>query len=305
MDMLAFLMARGITVHYTGLNPTAVAKDKHISNKGTWAQMTCPLCGGEKLWLGYNVRGRYFNCYNHGYASKWQLFRAWFPTEDTKMLLQSIDDVVVVEEDEAHSGMYLPPSPTHLLSESKLHWDYLKSRGLNPQLLQARYGVRALCTDTEWKYQNRVFFPVANKQGRPVSWLTRTILPQKDYRYLTAPHSNEAQSIKTLLYGEQFVTHFDTVIICEGVFDALRVGRNALATFGKNITNEQFDKIKQYQRRIICFDSEVDTQEQAKQLAIRLQAFPGITDNVCLDAPDPATASTSEISALLKYAELI
>lgn len=302
MDMVEFLRSRGISVYIGG---EGGVRDKHISNTGEWAQMQCPLCGTDHLWLGYSLKSGYFNCFNHGHASKWQLFKTWFPTENIKELLDSIENDAVVWEEPEILGEYLPPSPLKPLLNERDYVRYVKSRGLDPVVLSKKWGVAVLDYADEWQYRHRLFFPVCNSSGKPVSWLTRTVLPDNNYRYLTAPKDREAMPIKSLLYGEQFVSFFDTVIVCEGVFDALRIGRNAVATLGKKITSVQFDKIGKFQRRIICFDSELDTQEQAKELAIRLQAFPGRTDNVCLDAPDPAEAPASEIAALLKFAELV
>ena len=300
MDMLSFLRSRGITWYGT----QDAHHDKHITTG--WAQMKCPLCGGDKLWLGYHLQKGYFNCYNHGFASKWQLFRAWFPNENSGELLRCIDGCAAVfEEKEEKSGQYAPPLPQKSLLSCPFHVDYVRSRGLDPHWLQNRWGVRALDYAQEWQYRNRLFFPVCDQNGKSASWLTRTIVPQETYRYLTAPKDRELVPIKSLLYGEQFVSPFDTVIVCEGVFDALRIGRNAVATLGKKVTSAQFDKIARFQRRILCFDSEKETQEQAKALAVRLQAFPGLTDNVCLDAPDPADAPEREIEALLKFAEIL
>lgn len=293
------MRSRGISV-YTSDDGK---RDKHI--RRGWLQMECPLCGSGRLWLGYNLGRDYFYCYSHGYASKWSLFRAWFPNERYAPLLKSIDQTIYLEESPVISGDYLPPTPTMPLEKCAYHSDYLRSRGLNPGELSKKWGVAALDYRAEWRYRNRIFFPVTNERGRGVSWLTRTIDPNCTCRYLTAPKDRESVQIKSLLYGEQFLNHFEPVIVCEGVFDALRIGRNAVATLGKKITPPQFDRIAKYQRRIICFDSEPETQEQARALAVRLQAFPGLTDNVCLDAPDPGSASQKEIESLLKFAEII
>lgn len=89
------------------------------------------------------------------------------------------------------------------------------------------------------------------------------------------------------------------------MFDAVAIGPNAVATLGKSLTRDQIVKISKYPRRIICFDSEDEAQEQAKELAGYLSLYSGVTDTVCLDAPDPATAPRKEINSLLRYAELV
>jgi hypothetical protein len=71
-----------------------------------------------------------------------------------------------------------------------------------------------------------------------------------------------------------------------------------VAVFGKAVTPAQKYQISKFVRRIICFDNEPDTQEQAKQLCRELSIFSGETINVCLDAADPGSASADEIKRL-------
>ena len=298
MDMLTFLKDRGIDIYEYGS-----ARDKHIT-KG-WAQMKCPVCGSERLWLGYNLDKHYFMCYNHGHANIYALFRAWFPDENIKQLLHSIDreDSASVSQPPADkpAGTFRPPQWILPLTASPEHCEYLQNRGLNPDVLSQVWKVSAILGCPERQYTNRVFVPVHDCTGKCVSWLARSIDPTNKYRYLSAPPSRELTPLKTLLYGEQFMTMYKPVIVTEGVFDALRIGRNAVATFGKKITREQFDRIRKYRRRIICFDNEPETQEQARELMRALSVYPGVTDNVCLDAPDPGSAPQEEIDKLLEY----
>lgn len=302
MDMLSFLRSRDIGVYL----PEDGARDKHISRTGEWAQMKCPICGGDHLWLGYNLERDYFNCYNHGSASKYDLFRAWFPSENARDLLKGLDSLdVTITIKEKPTGAYLPPLPHRPLAFSLSHFAYLKGRGFDPVTCEEKWGIKALWGDVEPRHRNRLFIPVYDEAGRPGSWQTRAIHDDGTPRYLTAPKNREAVPIKHLLYGEQFVNKFSTIIVTEGVFDAIAVGTNAVATFGKKITNEQFMKISQYKRRIICFDGERDTKAQARELARSLSEFSGLTGCFYLDAPDPATAPKEEIDRLLGYAGLL
>lgn len=304
MDIVTYLKTRGIKM----VSRDDGVRDKHISRG--WYQCACPICGTKHLWLGYCVKGDFFNCYNHGHASKWELFKAWFPNENIAEIFSQLDEPTIIShnkpEIEREKGHYLPPSPLHPLFQSKKHVDYIRERNLDPFVLAKKWGVWALDEDAdEFQYRNRVFVPVCDVDSNPVSWLTRTIEPDNSYRYLTAPPKREAEPIKDNLFGQQFVTPFDTVIVVEGVFDAFAIGRNVVATLGKKVTPKQIELLSRYQRRIICFDGEEDTQQQAKELAAELDIHEGVTNNVCLDAPDPATASKKEIESLLRYAEVI
>jgi hypothetical protein len=102
------------------------------------------------------------------------------------------------------------------------------------------------------------------------------------------------------------VTRYDTVIVVEGAADMWRVNllrnNHAVAALGKDLTPAQLRLISQYAVRILCFDNEPKAQQQAKEYCAQLSVYPGTTHNICLDAPDPATASQHEIDALTRFA---
>lgn len=300
MDMVSFLNYKGIRCYEHGEH-----RDKHLSQG--WTQFVCPICGGAHLWLGYNKAKDFFYCYNHGYSKKSTILKAWFPTESVRDLLSQIDAPTNVSQSGKRRRIVdpdricVPPRNIISLMDSPSHMQYICERGLDPICLSKVWRISAIGSTNEYQYRNRVFIPVYNHQRSFVSWVTRTIDPSNKYRYLAAPPKNEVEPLKTLLYGEQFVSPCDAVVVTEGVFDALRIGRNAVATFGKKVTSEQFLKISRYAHRIICFDNEKDTQEQARALMRALSVYPGKTDNICLDAPDPGSATQEEVNELLQY----
>lgn len=301
MDMITLLTTNGIRVYRYGEG----VREKHLRSSGTWVQMVCPICGTDHLWLGYNVAHDYFNCYNHGHVTKYDLFRAWFPHIRTRELLEQLDTPVSgVYKYEEPTGVYSPPAPVRNLLDFKRHCAYVRSRGLNPEEMAKVWGWGAVPADGEFFYRDRLFFPVCNRDGYPSSWQTRTILQNEVHRYLTAPKDREEDPIKTLLYGEHLVNPFKTVIVCEGVFDAAAIGKNAVATFGKKLTANQVLKLSWYPKRIICFDGEEEAQNDAKELATRLSKFKGITHRVELDfGSDPASVPKHEIELLHRFAE--
>ena len=300
MDILEFLKEQGIRSFKAGDG----RRDKHISPRGDWAQMVCPICGTDHLWLGYNIENDYFHCFNHGSCSKWELFKAWFHGQDVKALLAGLEKPISVDSwAPVVSGRYLPPKPLMPLRLYKRHVAYLRGRGLDPEEMSRKWGMMAIPVDGEPTYCDRIFIPVCDVGGRPVSWQARTIR-NNSMRYLAAPKERESVPIKELLYGEHLVNRYDTVIVTEGVFDAVKIGKNAVATFGKKLTPTQIGRIAQFPRRVICFDSEDITQQQARELAFQLSMFPGVTDNVCLDSPDPGSATASDIASLLRFAQL-
>ena len=114
--------------------------------------------------------------------------------------------------------------------------------------------------------------------------------------------SEKSMDEKSLLYGGQHVR--DSVIVCEGPFDAINVGKGAVATLGINVTTAQVNRLADYYKRVIVFDNEPNAQRRARALADQLSIYPGETFIVNIDAKDPAEAKPSEIAALRKFAGL-
>jgi len=61
-------------------------------------------------------------------------------------------------------------------------------------------------------------------------------------KYWTAPGVEKGK----ILYNHDWARQSQVVVICEGVFDAISVGRNAVATFGKSVTDDQLNMFKAY-----------------------------------------------------------
>jgi hypothetical protein len=268
-------------------------RDKHV--RAGWIQLQCPFCNSSKWHLGYNEQLNYFNCYACGWHSVNRVLRELFPRDNIKKILSQLDVIVkpIEKNDNIMRRLVLPSNVGDL---TIAHRRYLVERSLDADWLVSTYGIGGI-GETYSKLKWRIFIPVYDKRGKVVTWTTRSINNQFP-AYLSASKSDELLPIKTLLYGEHLVTYYDTVFIVEGIFDAWRIGSNALATFGKMITPIQKAKIAKYVKRVICFDNEFDTQEQAKRLCKELSLFAGTTVNVCLDAPDPAEATDTEIRRL-------
>jgi DNA primase len=107
---------------------------------------------------------------------------------------------------------------------------------------------------------------------------------------------------KTLLFGAQYAK--DAVIIVEGPFDSMAIGKGAVATLGIAVTTAQVNRLADYYKRVIVFDNEPNAQRRARALADQLSIYPGETFIVNIDAKDPAEAKPSEIAALRKFAGL-
>ena len=306
LTMELFLRDRGIPIW------THDGSTRHKKVRAGWLGFLCPRCLSGKVHLGFNIEKKYFSCWSCGHISQTQLFKLWFPGENPWELLNALGDFrlggrfVLPDIEATPTGKFLPPTPIYPLSASPAHQEYLASRGLDWRPLAERYALGAIMQASKWKYNNRLFIPIHDAAGVPASWQTRSILQNAPIPYVAASKTAESAPIKSMLYGMNHVTPYGTVIIVEGVVDMWRINavqnNHALATFGKEISPAQLRLISQYAVRILCLDNEPQAQQQAKEYCRQLSVYPGTTHNVCLDAPDPASAPQHEIDALLRFA---
>jgi hypothetical protein len=216
------------------------------------------------------------------------------PWNEINSLIKGIS-VQRVEEREIIVGKYTEPKGLEPLSFCHREYLILK-RSMRPSVLTKLWEIKGI-TDNNGPLNWRIFIPVIYK-GKPVSWTTRSILPDARIRYLSAKLHEEKFPHKHLLYGEDYVRN--GVIIHEGPIDVWSTGPGAVCTFGTDYTPAQLLRMTKYPVRVVCFDSKADAQRKALELYRSLLPFPGKTYNVVLDADDAGSASKKEIKSLRK-----
>ena len=254
------------------------------------ANTLCPFCNHVNYLLGFNLSYSYPNCYNCG----------------PKRLADAIAGVCRISVKEAMAltkdmrrgsslptarptGKYNPPKGIKPLMSMKLHREYIRSRRLDPKLLEEVWNVGAIGELGHHKW--RIFIPILVR-GRPVSWTTRSISKNNTLRYLSASFKDEELSAKTILYGEDFCG--DTILVMEGAMGVYSIGAGSVATLGTGYTPEQFARMTKYAKRYVCFDNEPAAQRRARKLFRELSVLPGKTWNMVIDAKDPNEASERE-----------
>ena len=153
------------------------------------------------------------------------------------------------------------------LSDEHVGIRYLKQRDINPVYLEQHYGVR-YCESGQlfgdiYNTTNTLIFPIV-MNGKTVGWQSRLlynpdeVLPEQyslfgfskdednEYKippkYFTAPGMDKGR----ILFNYDTARTFNSVVICEGTFDAIRVGLNGIATLGKGVTDYQIRLLKAY-----------------------------------------------------------
>jgi len=144
------------------------------------------------------------------------------------------------------------PPPLHTIDAQRVtrgtpQYDYLRGRGLSDDDILF-YDLRMSKRE---KYSRQVIFPVYDRgyrgfitryidseqkqwhKGPDGKWKSRTL------RYLNSPGFNRQQTI----YNYDKVLLCEEIQIAEGIFSAMALGRNAVATFGKDVTLVQLERL--------------------------------------------------------------
>jgi len=270
-----------------------VAPTGHHHTRTGWLQLDCPFCSPKSgRWrLGYNVQGRYVNCWTcgpHRLVETLVELIGVNPTQAFK-LLGGID-FEKLRTTPQRSKLVLPPGVGPLQSP---HKRYLQGRRFDIPYVVRVWGVQGIGLSSRLSW--RVFIPI-RLRDETVSWTTRAVSDNVPKRYHSASPSEESLPHRELLYGEEYARH--SIIIHEGPLDVWRTGPGAVATMGTAFTRAQVARMSKYPIRAVCFDSEPDAQKRARDLCRQLEVFDGQTFNVVLKAKDAGSASDSEIKQL-------
>lgn len=127
---------------------------------------------------------------------------------------------------------------------------YLHSRGVTAEQISKHhmgyitFGSMKTSSGKELSIRNHVVFLTFDDKGRPVYWNTRSIERNPYIKTFNAPSSGNSYSRADVIFNLNNAVKTGTVVIQEGVFDALTVGDSGVATFGKIVTDRQISLIK-------------------------------------------------------------
>ena len=124
---------------------------------------------------------------------------------------------------------------------------YLKNRGINMVDI-IRYGM-GYCE--EGLYANRIIVP-SYSSGGDLNYFVGRDIYSGGFKYKNPPVS------KDVIGFDLFINWNEPIVLCEGVFDAIAIRRNAIPLFGKTIPKSLMKKIyeKQVKQIYILLDSD-------------------------------------------------
>jgi len=267
INMQDLLDAYGVHIAGTG--------ERHYRHG--WLSMPCPFCsGGVGNHMGYSLKSKVFTCWRCGKHTVGEVLARI-------MNMPKGEAVRLAMQRYPGNGIQLPEitfeRPTDIRipgsrTPSDIHIEYLMDRNLDAMQLADEYD----CKFTIDEYpKNRVVFPVIH-QGMAVSYVARAV-DDNPLRYLVCKDKLEVRKAKHCLWGANRVGG-GTIIVVEGIFDALRIGVGAVAVLGMAWTMEQAREIAKYKQSYIMFDNTDEAQDAGRKLAETVTSLGGNSKRV-------------------------
>ena len=157
--------------------------------------------------------------------------------------------------------------------------DYLVNvRKLDPEVIEKYnigYITNGYALTTEGKkvtLDNHIVFFTFDNQGQYIYWNTRSILKEPYIKSFNGVSKEGEFSKRNTVFNLNIAKDQEEIVIVEGVIDALTIGKSGVATFGKQVTDEQvniiLDNITPEKKIYVMIDR--DAPKQADKLAQRL-----------------------------------
>ena len=270
--------------------------EHHHVGKG-WVGIDCPKCspGWGTYRLGFETSTGRTHCWFCGALDGVAIIAelCGISLRESADALRKTDYQVDGHTERVAGKLQLPPAGPLL----EAHISYLRGRRFDPNEIIRLWNIKGIGMASRLAW--RILIPICDKHGRTVSWTTRAVGRSVELRYISATPEEESFPHKELLYGAHHARN--SIAVVEGPISAWGVGPGGVATCGIGWTEAQLIEMTKYPVRIVCLDSTPDAQRRAAQLCRELSAFPGVTENVCLESgKDPAEADRQEVDELRK-----
>jgi DNA primase len=223
-----------------------LGKGKIIS-KGDVAYY-CPICKHKNAKLMVNVKTGNYNCFTchpktTGKSPVSLLKKIGSPSEAIiEMKGYFVNDTTLIKAEEEVKLVHLPKEFINLIDtsdtclEKRQAVTYLKKRGVS-SIDIVKYNIGYCKTG---RYRNKVIIPSYNYNGRLNYFIARSFEKEPKLK-IDSPECKKSE-----LIGFEYYINWNTpVILCEGIFDAMAIKRNAIPLFGKTISKALMIKLLQ------------------------------------------------------------
>ena len=285
-----------------GLLHSVLGKSKP-STKGNHA-FHCPFCKHHKPKLEIDPKTGFYHCWTCEPATKGRNL-----TSLLKKVQASSAQVAEMRgyfpngrgevDDKAYEAVTLPKEFVSLTkSSTKLTYRqakaYTNQRGLTEEDI-LKYNIGYCETG---KYRNSIIVPSYDERGRINYFISRSFEKDPGRKY-NAPSCN-----KNHLIGlEYFINWKVPVVLCEGIFDAIALKRNAVPLFGKTIPEALMMKLVQSDVKTVYLALDNDAFKSSIKYAQQLINLGKDVYLIELEGKDPSEIGFKEMTKYLHHAK--
>jgi len=218
----------------------------YLTLKGNELAFYCPFCNHHKQKLQVNTETQKWHCWtcNSGGKKLTSLLRKLDVDRKTISIIREIygDSNYNPQQEDAETKIYisLPKEfkslnevPKGFNPEYKHAIHSLTQRGITEKDI-IKYNI-GYCT--EGLYARRVIIPSYNSDGSLNYFVSRSYYTDEKMKYKNPPIS------KNIICFDSQVNWNEPIILCEGVFDAITIKRNAIPLLGKFPSKSLVEKI--------------------------------------------------------------
>ncbi len=214
--------------------------------RGNELAFYCPFCNHHKQKLQVNTETQKWHCWtcNSGGKKLTSLLKRLDVDRKTISIIREIygDSQYNPQLEDADTKVFislpkefisLSEVPKGFNPEYKHAINYLTQRGITEKDI-IKYNI-GYCK--EGLYARRVIVPSYNSDGSLNYFVSRSYYPEEKMKYKNPPIS------KNVICLDSQVNWKEPIILCEGVFDAITIKRNAIPLLGKFPSKELVQKI--------------------------------------------------------------
>jgi DNA primase len=230
----------------TVISTLTTALGVHSTLKGNELAFYCPFCHHHKQKLQVNTETQKWHCWtcNSGGKKLTSLLRKLDVDKKTISVIREIygDTTYSTSQEDSETKIFisLPKEFISLANEPKgfnpeykhaIH--YLTQRGIGVKEI-IKFGI-GYCKDG--LYTRRIIIPSYNSDGSLNYFISRSYYQEEKMKYKNPPIS------KNIICLDSQINWNEPIILCEGVFDAITIRRNAIPLLGKFPSKNLVEKI--------------------------------------------------------------
>lgn len=265
--------------------PSPLSPKRLKLNVQSWGEnyvINCPYCHDSRLRL---YIGHLWGYYDHRTGTKnWWMIKCFnedcFSSHERRMafadkifdesnLLSGCNVDVIKKGKEVQQHVGPPPMPGEVTLVSKLipehpAYAYLQSRGFDPIELGEQYEI-SYCTSATFPFSlalNRIIIPVKH-ESKLVGWQARFLGERPTWKTGVPKYFNLASKYgfrkSNVLYNLDNAREHKYVVLMEGPTDVWRYGPEAVASFGKSMSQQQLELVRlNFDRVVILLDGDAE-----------------------------------------------